>query len=237
MRCTYASYSDIGGRKNNEDSFAEVKSGRGYLFVVADGLGGHGKGELASGIAIKDLKRHFCSKKPFDLKEAIQEANRHILEEQNNIGIKMKTTISVVWIEKEKTHFAHVGDSRTYAFLEQGIVYQSVDHSVSQMAVAAGEITLSEIRNHEDRNRLTRALGVSEVLSIDMSELPNEQYDRLLLCSDGFWEYVLEEEMCKTRKHFQTPKAWLKRMRKILRKRIPEKNDNNTAIAVIKRGV
>lgn len=115
-------------------------------------------------------------------------------------------------------------------------MYQSVDHSASQMAVSIGEITADQIRNHEDRNVLTRALGVSENIKVDVVSVPCSQVDAMILCTDGFWEYVYEEDMLKTLSSSKNPDVWLYKMREILCKNIPLNNDNNTAIIIMKRG-
>lgn len=228
---TYDSYSDIGGRSNNEDSFYFGHSHNGKLLVVADGLGGHESGEVASALAIDEIKKYFLSTSvPFDLETSILIANNKIIELQKETGKKMKTTITVVWIGENVTKIANVGDSRTYAFLGNKITFQSVDHSASQMAVSIGEIEPSEIRHHADRNILTRALGASEELKVDMVEINNDNYDSLLLCSDGFWEYVLEDEMINYKITSQSASIWLNKMRKELTSRVPKNNDNNTAI-------
>lgn len=238
MECIFDSYTDVGGRDNNEDSLYIGETDNEWLFVVADGLGGHASGEIASAIAAEKLKEHFSiSDSEFDLEEAIRAANREILHKQLESGKKMKTTVAVAWIKNEKTTFAHVGDSRIYAFLNSAIVFQSIDHSASQMAVSIGEIKPAEIRNHNDRNILTRALGVTENIRIDKTVFDTSAFDSLLICSDGFWEYVLEGEMCKHRSTSKNPDVWLYKMREEMTGRIPEYNDNNTAIAVIKRGV
>lgn len=237
MTFNYDSYTAVGGRKNNEDALAVSQSELGYLYVVADGLGGHDSGELASEIAINEIKGIFdAAPNSFDPDSAIQSANTKILHEQASTGLKMKTTIVLAYVANNQIVFAHVGDSRAYAFRGDKIVYQSVDHSASQMAVSIGEITAEQIRNHEDRNVLTRALGVSENVKIDIVSIPCEQVDAILLCTDGFWEYVLEKDMLDTLSTSKNPDVWLYKMREVLCKNISLGNDNNTAITIMKRG-
>lgn len=231
------SYTAVGGRKNNEDALSISQRDSALLYVVADGLGGHDSGELASALAVNEIKRSFdAAPDSFDAVRAIRAANARILREQTDTGLKMKTTVVVAYVTNDRIIFAHVGDSRAYAFKDGSIVYQSVDHSASQMAVSAGEITAEQIRKHEDRNVLTRALGVSEDLKVDTLSLPVAQVDAMILCTDGFWEYVYEEDMLETLAVSKKPDVWLYKMREILRKNIPLGNDNNTAIIVMKRG-
>ena len=234
MNIRFHSYTHVGGRPNNEDSYYAGQNGDLCLFVVADGLGGHDSGEVASAIAANELKDRFLREGcRFQIEEAILAANEKILETQRETGLNMKTTVTAVFVNGETTVVANVGDSRSYAFRGREIAFQSVDHSAAQMAVNVGEITPAEIRGHEDRNILTRALGASANVKIDLFELPASSYDSLLLCSDGFWEYVLEDEMIDTKEKAPYPSDWLNRMRNLLRKRVPEGHDNNTAIVVM----
>ena len=237
MKYEFDSYSDIGGRENNEDSYCTEKDGDSYLFVVADGLGGHDCGEIASGIAIEEIKRHF-KRNPlsFSLCDAICDANRLIMDRQRESDLKMKTTVVAIFVSDDKVKVANVGDSRAYLFSDDSIFYQTVDHSASQMAVNIGEITPDQIRNHEDRNILTRALGVSETVKVDIAEFDCENIERMILCSDGFWEYVLEDEMCETARSSKNPDVWLFKMREKHAQRVSKGNDNNTAIVVIRKG-
>ena len=237
MTFIHDSYTAVGGRKNNEDALIISQRDPALLYVVADGLGGHDSGELASEIAVNEIKEIFDSDpKSFDPISAIQSANTKILQEQINMGLKMKTTIVLAYINNDQIVFANVGDSRAYAFRDKSIMYQSVDHSASQMAVSIGEITADQIRKHEDRNVLTRALGVSENIKVDAVSVPCSQVDAMILCTDGFWEYVYEEDMLKTLSSSKNPDVWLYKMREILCKNIPLNNDNNTAIIIMKRG-
>lgn len=237
MTFIHDSYTAVGGRKNNEDALIISQRDPALLYVVADGLGGHDSGELASEIAVNEIKEIFDSDpKSFDPISAIQSANAKILQEQINTGLKMKTTIVLAYINNDQIVFAHVGDSRAYAFKDKSIMYQSVDHSASQMAVSIGEITADQIRNHEDRNVLTRALGVSENIKVDVVSVPCSQVDAMILCTDGFWEYVYEEDMLKTLSSSKNPDVWLYKMREVLCKNISVGNDNNTAITIMKRG-
>lgn len=236
MKYEFDSYSDIGSRENNEDSLCAEREKDSYLFVVADGLGGHDCGEIASGIAIEEIKRQFKDNPTsFSLSDAICDANRLIIEKQKESDLKMKTTVVAIHISGQKLIVANVGDSRAYLFSEGSILYQTVDHSASQMAVNIGEITSDQIRNHEDRNILTRALGVSETVKVDIEEFDRDNIERMILCSDGFWEYVLEDEMCETAKSSKNPDVWLFKMREKHAQRVCKGNDNNTAIVVIRK--
>lgn len=227
-----AFYSDIGGRENNEDSYLCKKLDEYTVFAVADGLGGHNDGEVASHIAVKSIEEIMIDNANDDVFEAIEYANAQVIAQQEKTMTKMKTTIAIALIKEDRTIVAHVGDTRVYAFNEGKVVFQTKDHSASQMAVAVGEITPKEIRNHDDRNMLTRVLGASDEIKVDAVSITNDQYDALLICSDGFWEYVLEEEMENTLKNSDSAMNWLYKMRTIQMNRAPDNCDNNTAIVV-----
>lgn len=230
----FAFYTDVGGRKNNEDSYIAKQIGDNYLFVVTDGLGGHDDGELASQIAVESIKESMLISDKINLCDVVEMANKAVLNKQANTNSKMKSTVALTYVTPRKTYFAHVGDTRIYAFKDNAIVFQSIDHSASQLAVSVGEITTKDIRNHPDRNVLLRALGATDNIKVDVFELENADYDSLLLCSDGFWEYVLEDDMIETRMQCQAADKWLYKMRMIQLENAPENCDNNTAIAVIK---
>lgn len=229
-----ASYSDIGGRPRNEDTVRSAARGDDRLcLVVADGLGGHGGGELASSAAADAICAAWDGRAdPAALAHWVREANRKVLSLQTR-QCAMKTTAAVLTLEPGRAVWAHVGDSRLYRFQDGKLAFQTRDHSVAQIGVMLGEITVDEIRFHEDRSRVLRALGQDDELNVETGEhpLPPGRH-AFLLCSDGFWEYVLEEEMERTLAAAASPEDWLARMRDILSGKVPADNDNNTAAAV-----
>ena len=150
----------------------------------------------------------------------------------------MKTTMVCLLIKGKCAMWAHVGDSRLYHFENDRLEFQTFDHSVSQMAVLRGEISGDEIRGHADRNKLLKALGREETISIDVSKKVDISSGEhaFLLCSDGFWEYVTEADMIKTLKASGTAEEWISKMVGILKKNAKLGNDNNSAAAVIYGG-
>lgn len=229
-----AFYSDIGGRSCNEDSVI-IKSARNdkVLAVVADGLGGHGGGQIASAIATETVAGGWNgTSTPESLSELIQKAHRKILSGQTS-GRKMKSTVAVLSLTGRHMDWAYVGDSRLYHFTDGKLVFQTRDHSASQIAVLMGQIAPEQIRFHEDRSRIFRALGQEGSLNVDaQSGSLSPGNHAFLLCSDGFWEYVYESEMEDTLAQSASVAEWLKKMRAILAARIPGDNDNNTAAAI-----
>lgn len=234
-------YSDRGGRETNEDTCAVYqKKKKEYLFVVADGLGGHGEGGRASQIAVSTILKNFKKKElnnPKQLCDWFEECNEQILKIQS-VNCHMKTTLVVLHIKDNLAMWAHIGDTRLYHFVDGKISDQTCDHSVSQMAVFRGEIKPEEIRGHVDRNRLLRAIGNEQKNKAEISErieLKGNSHS-FLLCTDGFWEYVYEQEMEESLLRASTAEEWIKHMQIYAEKRIKQKNDNHSAIAVIVNG-
>ncbi len=233
MNISISYFSSAGGRAENEDTVCVNEFNNGLAAVVADGLGGHKEGKLASELAVKIISSELISsnKTIEDIKIAIDKANSEIINSKK--GSDMCTTVAMVCIDKLKAIAAHVGDSRVYQFRDSDIIYQSVDHSVSQMAVSVGEIQKSEIRGHEDRNKLLRALGNSYKHDPYLKELDVIEGDGFLVCSDGFWELLLEDEMSASFCNSSNAGEWLDAMRLYVDRRITEKSDNNTAVAIM----
>lgn len=235
MNLIYSSYTDVGGRANNEDFYCTENDNGRYLFIVADGLGGHDCGEIASETAVQIIVDDFYSSSQTNLVDSINTANDKILAMQNRTGKKMCTTIAAVSIDDSAATFVNIGDTRIYAFLHDKLVFQSVDHSVSQMAVNLGEISSSEIREHPDRNKLTQTLGSRQILKPSVKVMDNSLFDTVLICSDGFWEYIYESEMQEALTESKSPEEWLFNMRRYVTERATANMDNNTAVAVVKK--
>ena len=226
-----ASYSDIGGRARNEDHYKQTLGGaKGICMVLADGLGGHGNGEMASEMACKTICGNWrgeISKEA--LVSLVQEAQKQVLGLHNRF-CSMKTTVVALVTDQSQAVWAHVGDSRLYHFHNRKLVFQTKDHSASQIAVLLGDITPDQIRFHEDRSTVYRALGQDGEIKVEAKEEKLEAGQHaFLLCSDGFWEYVLEAEMEEDLKTANSPEEWLDKMRERLQQRVPAENDNNTA--------
>ena len=232
MDFQYASYTDIGRRSNNEDSLGIQYVDNSLIAVVADGLGGHANGEIASKLAV-DALFDYIGKKEIDEDEllyAILNASDVICK----ADISGHTTIAALWLEDNHAVAAHVGDSRVYQFRDSKIIFQSVDHSVVQMAVLIGELEPDALRHHKDRNKVFRVLGEDgEKTKIDSTELNIKPGDRFLLCSDGFWEPVLEEDMIRTIAETDSCEHWLNAMKCIIEHVHNPKQDNNTAICIM----
>lgn len=231
MNLSLSYYSGLGKRTNNEDSVSVLESVNGILAVVADGLGGQDNGEYASRQAVKTINDRLTGESisPQKMIDAILAANEEICALQD-IHPGAQTTIAAVWLGEGFAEAVHVGDTRIYQFRGDTILYQSADHSVAQLGVMAGDITPGEVRTNRDRNKLFRVLGDRRVPKIAEKLLDIQPGDRLLLCSDGFWEGILEADMLRCARLTESAEPWLRQMRSIAE---PAATDNNTAIAIV----
>lgn len=230
----FASYTDIGGREENEDTVLVKRSGMGGLCaIVADGLGGHGGGARASQTAVNQLGAGWSGAlREQEIVQLVRGAHEAVLKLQTP-ATPMKSTLAALFFNDGRILWTYVGDTRLYHFHNDVLVYQTLDHSVSQVAVTLGDITTEDIRFHADRNRILRALGQEGELPVEVrAEVLSPGKHAFLLCSDGFWEYVLESEMQQELLVAASPQEWLDRMLVTLRRRATANNDNNSAAAV-----
>lgn len=224
----------MGGRPCNEDTVGFGREDDEHLCVVlADGLGGHGGGQTASRETVNLILGGWNpSVTAADLSGLVQAAHRRVLSLQTP-ACKMKTTVVVLSIGPRQVKWLHAGDSRLYHFIDGSLTFQTRDHSISQIAVLMQEIKPEELRFHEDRSRIFRALGQENDLRVEVEEQElHTGRHAFLLCTDGFWEYVYEEEMERELRASASPGDWLNRMRQRLECRIDGEHDNNTAAAV-----
>ncbi|MBR4359609.1 MAG: Stp1/IreP family PP2C-type Ser/Thr phosphatase [Clostridia bacterium] len=180
-------------RASNQDALLVLEGPCG-LFGVADGMGGHQAGDVASRMAVEELTATLGGKKPSEklLRQAIQEANRRIFDAQmqDEALSGMGTTLTMIWEDKKRVLLGHVGDSRAYC-LRDGVLKQvSQDHSLVAQMVRDGLLTQEEAARHPYRNIITRALGTDETVEADILELDKRSGDLYLICSDGLTEYV-----------------------------------------------
>jgi serine/threonine protein phosphatase PrpC len=224
-----------GGRSENEDNLCILKEEDDLCMVVADGLGGYGGGKVASRAVVDTFAEHFKKnglRTREQLQTALSNANERVISGQTP-ECEMKSTLVLLVLHGKNAEWMHVGDSRLYHFKDGMLVDQTLDHSVSQLAVFMNEIAQEDIRFHEDRSKVLRALG-SDSFDPDIMESLHleEGFHAFLLCSDGFWEYVYEKEMEAMLSEASSPKEWLTSMEQIIRGRAPKDQDNYTAAAV-----
>jgi len=243
LKLSHATLSAPGGRKVNEDAAQSlVLANAQGCWVVADGLRGHGGGDVASNVAVHSVIAAYQDKPELSAEQLgnmLALAHHAILQgQQNNDRLSaMRSTVVVLMLQDAQAWWAHVGDSRLYHFANGLIVHQTKDHSVPQVMVDTGDISADDIRHHEDRNRLTRSLGNNGKLRTTVLDhaVPVAGGDAFLLCTDGFWEFVTEADMQATLAQSATPADctdWLAAMELILSGRAPASHDNYTATAV-----
>jgi protein phosphatase len=185
-------------RDTNEDSVFPKASGESsddVLVIVADGMGGHVAGEVASRIAI-----NAAASIDVDPTDRVAAANRAIREEvardPNLDG--MGTTMTLLQIEDAVATFAHVGDSRAYLLRDGDLRQVTDDHTVAAEYVAQGQLSPEEAATHPQRHMLLRTLGLTRFVNVDEVTVEVQPGDRLLLCSDGLTEMVKDDAIAKT---------------------------------------
>jgi serine/threonine protein phosphatase PrpC len=190
MRVRTGARSDIGRlRQRNEDGYLIKEP----LFVVADGMGGHRGGDVASALALETIGSAATpGGTAKGLVDDIKRANRAVLErgESDRDLRGMGTTLTAVLTEDARAHVVHVGDSRAYLLRDGALQQLTEDHTLVQRMVREGRLTEDEAAQHPQRSILTRALGVDEDIPVDELSLDIHPGDRLLLCTDGLTNMV-----------------------------------------------
>lgn len=195
--------SDIGNvRKINEDSVGYYKDENFSIYIVADGMGGHNAGEVASKIAVDATISYIKSLDNLEnmesaLIEGIKVANRQIFElSKSNDGlVGMGTTITACLVRDNKMVVANVGDSSCYMLKHDGITKVTKDHSLVQQLVDEGSITEEEAISHPNKNIITRALGTNVSVEIDTFNINLSDILKVVLCTDGLSNGVNNSEM------------------------------------------
>jgi PPM family protein phosphatase len=202
--------SDVGLTRNVNEDRAVVKEGIGglSLAIVADGMGGHQAGDTASQITVEvvqeEVERLCRGPSPADcvdhLREAIRKANALVYE---TAGKKeyyrgMGTTITAAIADSRQLLIGHIGDSRAYLINHEKAMQLTEDHTLVNELVKSGQITAEEAQTHPRRNVVTRSLGTDAEVEIDITTVPWESGDLLLLCSDGLTNLVDFDEMLLT---------------------------------------
>lgn len=199
-----ASLSDTGTvRVANQDACQEFGRSDGWrLLVVADGMGGHAGGERASQLALEAIGQVFAEGSTDAealLRRAYEAANAHILETAGR-DVKLEgmgTTAVALLLRPDGAWTANVGDSRLYRLRGRDFELLTEDHSWVQVQVRKGHLSLAEAEGHPYRNRLVRCLGYDSGSQVDIQALDLEVGDTFLLCSDGLWGELAEDEMAR----------------------------------------
>ncbi len=222
-------------RQINEDAYYLPGDGEGFA-AVADGMGGHQAGEVASAIAIREFTDGIRGKAPDEdmLKEAVRRANAAIYEEGARDPLKrgMGTTLTALWYDEDNIYLTHVGDSRAYLLRHKALMQLSNDHSLVSELVAMGEITPEQAQHHPQRNLITRALGTGKKIEPDILHLDFQPGDAWLLCSDGLTNHMRAAEIAEV---LLRDVSWPDKLAALIDTALDRGGrDNITALAVLK---
>ena len=186
-------------RAINQDAYYEPRPGETFA-VIADGMGGHQAGDVASRLAIEEFTRWLkCAPRPSEdtLRYAVSEANRAVYlksrAESDKAG--MGTTLTALWLEEDGALLAHVGDSRAYRLRDGRLEQMTHDHSLVSEMMERGELTEEEARVHPQRHYITRAIGTGNRVEADIMRYDRREGDVWLLCSDGLSMYFSRDEL------------------------------------------
>jgi protein phosphatase len=215
QRIDAVSRTDVGRvRTVNQDRFAEFEDGRGRrLLVVADGMGGHRGGETASRLAVEAIGDVFQSSEEAledRIRTAVETANRRLYEtaqEDPDLAGMGTTVVALCFGEQGESYVAHVGDSRLYLLRAGRLEALTEDHSLVAEMQRDGFLSAEEAQVHPRRNELTRSVGVSPSVKVDVSRVAVEPGDRFLLCSDGLCGYLGDEEIREVLERERPPDA------------------------------
>lgn len=194
-------------RDHNEDSVSIVKNiSEEYLLVVADGMGGHRGGEIASTIAVTHLEETFKAINTLGTKEDAISFMKQVVSEANLLiyeytkihpeSTGMGTTIVLAIVTKDYLLFGNIGDSSGYVIKNNKMHKVTVDHTLVNLLVKSGDLTPEEAHNHPRKNVLMKALGASETVEMDVFDVEND-VDAVFLCSDGLTNMLTEEQIIK----------------------------------------
>lgn len=231
-------FSSRGGRSYNEDTADCRYDSDNGIFVVADGLGGHSMGELASACVAETIISSWngMGQDTYNyIKSLVSYANDRVLALQKEKNTVMKSTLAMLAIEGRKSVWANSGDSRVYFFHQDALHDFTEDHSVAYKKYKAGEISRDMIGTDEDQSRLLKTIGSDErfepdVKFADIELLPG---DAFLLCSDGVWEFLKDEEILIDLFKAENAERWAELLLTRVMERVNGENDNLSLITII----
>ncbi|HEV3364251.1 MAG TPA: Stp1/IreP family PP2C-type Ser/Thr phosphatase [Acidimicrobiia bacterium] len=204
MRFAYGERTDVGrGRPENEDShLVDPEDG---LYAVADGMGGHRAGEVASATAINALKTAYLGGQRLD--EAVAAANAAVFAKaaEDSALRGMGTTLTAIALRDATALLGHVGDSRAYLMRGGAVTQVTEDHSLVEQLVREGRLSPEEAQNHPQRAIITRALGVDRDVQVDTYRIDLKPGDRLMICSDGLTNMLSDDTIAATLRRHADP--------------------------------
>jgi len=241
MRLDIASLTRLGGRQVNEDACGYWTSDQSCCWVVSDGAGGHGGGDVASRTVVSTILKEFAARPEVSVDSItgyLRRAQEAVIEEQRTASQlrDMRATVAVLLVDRARNSalWGHVGDTRIYCFRKGRIVMKTRDHSVVQSMFDAGLGDYASLRNHPYRGVLLSALGGKEAFETSIAQSPMglEDGDALLMCTDGLWDHVDDALMERLLTSSKSAEAWLMAMENELLKTANSNCDNYTAMAV-----
>lgn len=231
-------YTNKGGREYNEDAAGEKLFPSGGLYVLADGLGGHRHGNIASECVVTTMLEAPEPGGEETAEEWLQTwfatVNEKICGLQKEHHSNMQSTAVALLVHGEKANWAHLGDSRLYCLHRRQIASVTADHSVAYKKYKAGEITRAQINQDEDQSSLLRSMGKKEGCPAEYGETQDtlEPGDGFLLCSDGVWEYLYDEEVLIDFLKAEDAREWGELLLLRVIGRVQPGNDNLSLITV-----
>jgi PPM family protein phosphatase len=241
MSIEFATLSRQGARDYNEDACGYWTSDDGACFVVADGAGGHGGGDVASETAVKTFLMGFSEQPAIDknfVDQLLHQADSAIRYGQTlaNQLRKMSTTVACLFLNDDAglAQWIHLGDTRIYLIRRRQCKQLTKDHSLLQRFLDNKTLSADVVQTNIARNILYAALGTGEEIYFESLDKPFrlQEGDAFLLCSDGFWEGVDEELMVSTLGLAGSAEEWLIRMEQLVLERNSATQDNYSALAV-----
>lgn len=244
LALSFARLSDSGGRQANQDALASAQQDDLACFVVSDGVGGHDGGEIASSLVVESVIAGFLQDPAFSpraLQTYVDGASARVAcrkSEDQRLNA-MSATVAAVLIDRKNRSavWAHMGDTRVYLFRRNKLHKMTRDHSLVQELIDAGYCSAEQLRTHPQRNALCAAIGaeggsMAEVIPVPVTV---EAGDKFLICTDGFWEWVTEEEMEHAAASSCSMDEWLAAMRVLVQQNgslSGAAQDNYTAFAL-----
>ena len=227
-----------GGREVNEDAVGKAKARGIVCVVVADGLGGHNGGKIASELVVNAILDCFTKNPGFSkehLDEYITKAKENVVGKAmaDPALLHMSSTAVVLLIKGRRAMWANVGDSRLYRFSHGEICEVTEDNSIAFLDFARGDIEYNDIRTSPNQNKLTSAIGIAMDTVNFSQECKINSSTAFLLCTDGWWEYVTEDDMEKVFSESGNSRECLEKMLAIREGKAPDDCDNYTAAVVM----
>ena len=231
MQLTIGSKRHIGAREDQQDSVIVLRNNDDIFIALGDGMGGHAGGAKASNFLVTIAQNEFENSEHNDAKvffnRIIHKTQQELSIYKDQSGEDAHTTAAFALIKDNTVHYANIGDSRIYIFENNKLITRSRDHSVPEMLLQQGEISEEEMATHPDQNKLTKSVSGDTPVNVSYGSVnltPGVRY-LVLVCSDGFWEYVKQEEMVYWNNNFTVENA-MNKMIQIARKRGGSKGDN-----------